>query len=381
MKRVVIVMTCVVALGGCANGKRLSEIIDPHTMESDQGGSEVTNLRGVQAAGSSPTWTYFKQMETAGAEDAGADQIKSYLSAGITLSDALCSEWFRLLGRAQATVNADRDLLSNVGALSATVLGLANANSAVTGGIAGGFGFLENTMSSEMANFIVAPDVSQVQQNIMLQRVELANDIENSASQINFYQARRALITYDNTCSHLAIKRVVNDSISSANVAKRQRASVQIGGVYLVKVSNELSSLLASSSISPGDLLPLYAYLVSDKGSAPEIGDKLTQYLKDKSILDSNGVLKLKASKDQSVFLSKLIAAGQLGGFENRFGELRALLGVADAAAEPKADDAKDQKPPIKSLGLISPQDYLTPTAAPRPSVSGPNFIMPSVTQ
>jgi hypothetical protein len=167
--------------------------------------------------------TFFHKLQEAAACPKDKERVSFYMHAGIALSDELCSVWFDRLGKAQAKVNADRDILSNVGALTGAILGFSGAGGAVAGGAAAGFGFLENSFDSELANFIVAPDISEVQEAIDVDRKSRALALEGLSTEVDFFQARAELIRYDNTCSHLAVKRKVNESVGNATQkTKRQ---------------------------------------------------------------------------------------------------------------------------------------------------------------
>ena len=208
------------------DGNRLDSVLNPDRLEEDEGADAVKGYRGVPANESSVQFnkTYQDRLNAATSDEADAETAYRYLQSGAVLSDQICSEWFRRLGRAQAKVNADRDVLSNLGALSAAILCLADVSSQIVGGVAAGAGFLESTFDSELANFIVAPDVSQVERIIQLNRMKMVDDFASafstSKSTYNFEVASMALIRYDNSCSHLAVKREVNKIIAAQSTKK-----------------------------------------------------------------------------------------------------------------------------------------------------------------
>ncbi|QPJ64451.1 MAG: hypothetical protein G3M78_03180 [Candidatus Nitrohelix vancouverensis] len=286
---------------------RLSQIIDPDPMEvgvQETGESVIDDFRGTlagrdtSAAGVFINLASFNDLQRQALTDNSQQSIHLYVDAGIALSNELCTNWFRELGKAQAMNTADRNILSNVGALTATMMGIFGAGATSIAGVAGATGFAETLYTSEMANFIVAPDISEVQEAINLERANRVVELKQSLAgkDYNYYEARSELIRYDNSCSHLAVKRFVKTSLDNASeglalqfklatgtpeeemllaemnqikAQKRFQLLTEKGRDSVFKIrsdrittntARDLSALLGKT-ISPQQIYPLYAML------------------------------------------------------------------------------------------------------------------------
>ena len=295
MRRIVLISLIFIqfSLASCIEGKRLSSVLNPgHLYDKDAGTSEIKAFRGDTAFPTTASWAYLRADSATNYTDTGKAQ--AYLQAGIFLSDQLCSDWFRKLGQAQAQVNADRDIISNIGALTAVIMGITQAPAVAVGAAAGASGFLENMFKTEEANYIVAPSVAKVQAAIDLQRSVLAAELWNDET-LNYYQAEVALRRYDNTCSHLSLKRIVDESISRTAdlIQSSEKRKSALGQLLVTTELQNIESLFPQSKpLSMSDAFSLYA-LMFRADLTKDLSDSLLAQLKERKILSSAGELTL----------------------------------------------------------------------------------------
>ncbi|MSP42001.1 MAG: hypothetical protein EXR08_01325 [Alphaproteobacteria bacterium] len=135
----------------------------------------------------------------------------------MSLSDDLCRYFFKELSRAQPDLNYIRDTSSNIGAATATILGLSGAGGAITGGTAAGFGLFENQVESTVSNFIFTPDAGEVEQLVLAEKLKSKRELqvayEAKPDDYNFYSSRSALESYNNICSPQSVQYFVKSSI------------------------------------------------------------------------------------------------------------------------------------------------------------------------
>lgn len=392
---IVLVLITLTMIGGagCARfGERLSAYLNPEEIFSGEGSEfskalrgDIRTFDGANRAAENSTVrnvmakSFFMLLAESAAQPNDADRAQLALQAGISLSDNLCSEWFRKLGAAQSKVSANRNIVSNIGALTAALMGFAGAGSAAVGSVAGGFGFAENTFESEAANFIVAPSVAQVQDAIVKLRGNEAEAL--SSESVNRYKALRRLIRYNDTCSHNAVKAYVEQSLS-------QNANTLLGGAppaakafdatYADAIGQELSRLVVGSpAIGPQDVYGLYAILIqkiSDSCAAD-----LVQRYQNAGILNPQGMPALRDQAKMGRFNQLLLSARLASGFE------ASIAGVCPAAATPAppapgvaapATPSAPQTPPAGS-GATAPAPPSGGSAPPMPPSGSPTATAP----
>lgn len=356
--RLLTVAIVILGLAACVDGKRLDSVLNPVPLEEDEGSKAVKSYRGV-ADGKSVLFkgngeeaydiTYQARLTAAARDYDNHDKAYRYLQSGTVLSDQICSEWFRRLGRAQAKVNADRDVISNVGALSAAILGLADVSSQIVGGVAAGAGFLEDTYTSELANFVVAPDVSQVERVIELNRIQLtrnfATNFEANKARFNFEVARGLLIRYDNSCSHLAVKRQVNKIIAAQSTKKEKNLISPLDQQALVMIVGDIEALFTDGAkpLSIEDTLDLYMVMIGANVPSGDKSKKLGEMKKAGRLLDNAGNVRLKNAGQSSRLRRKLLNAARFGNFDARIAEsVRDKKQMADEAKEEQEKKKKD---------------------------------------
>lgn len=176
--------------------------------------------------------TFLGYMREAAASPTSNANAAMFLKSGIALSDRLCLSWFEQLGQAQARSDVALDNLASLGALSATLLGLASVDSKIIGGVAAAFLFGKQVLNADVAHYILAADLGTVKGAIVTKRSEMAKTLiaTTTSSDLDFWTAERLLIDYDDQCSHLAIKKYVSDAVAKATVSPPPSNPSQVSG-------------------------------------------------------------------------------------------------------------------------------------------------------
>lgn len=213
---------------GSLSGQRgdgLAQILNPaprETVNQDRIDSDAnlssTIARGkIELTSIAKEGQYVSALQASSRAPSDSTAALLFLRSGLALSDEVCSAWLRRLGEAQTNIAVERDFLGSVGLLAATILGVVDAKQRAIAVTAAGFEFTRNVITSHEANFIVAPSVAQVQNSIDLLRRDKRQIILTRAptlSPYTYWDARTDLIEYDNTCSHLSIRRIVTAALA-----------------------------------------------------------------------------------------------------------------------------------------------------------------------
>jgi hypothetical protein len=356
-------------LNGCMNFKRLSAILDPDLLyDANKGDDYIKALRGNTKYPDGSTWSSLRAEAAAHPED--TIRAKLYLQSGIALSDQLCSAWFRRLGKAQAEVNADRDVISNVGALTAVIMGAAAAPAVSVGLAAGATGFLEDMFKSEETNFIVAPSVAKVQSAIDATRSAIAADLYER--DLAFFEAEAALQRYDNTCSHLSIKRVVDESVTRTadEIKIEERKKQSLGRLAIARGLQDIETFFPQSKpLTASDIFALYALLFRTD-LTPDLRSSLTELLKERKVLDTNGNISL-TSEEQKALRVYLARMALNMGFDKEIDQLLASRKPVDTSPTPPAPETPT--PPSPPGPPPAPETAPeTPTPSPPPGPPPP---------
>ena len=198
--------------------------------------------------------------------------IRAFLTSGMAVSDELCSDWFRKLGAAQAEVDFTRDLASNLGTLSAVLLGVTGASTKAVSVVAGVTGATVKAIDSASANFIVAPDIGLVQRGIGVLRTLKTEELLKAAPQMDFYQAFSALTAYDNLCTHNEVKRFVNTALIRTN--DRNSPESETFTLLSGRVIPKLESIFAAGAVVNRDSVAALWALTFYAGPVPAAAKK-----------------------------------------------------------------------------------------------------------
>lgn len=283
--RIIVPSLCLFLVAACAeNGDRLTRVISTQSLaqategktpfqsdllgdrvegatESGSGdaGEKQGDLPNVKASVDQAA-TYFGTRNASSKVPADHDKAVLYYRAGIALSDKICQTHFLKLGLVQQRINADRDLTSNVGALSTVVLGLADVRSAVVGAVGGVFGFAENAYQSELENFALSVDISAVEELVALQRDVDQSSLEiriKQGNRLTFHDVERILDKYHGLCSTNSIRRTVRNAIETTSLTRAEKLDAQLA--VLKRAVDPLKATFDRLSLD--GLAALFAYL------------------------------------------------------------------------------------------------------------------------
>src|SRR4051794_19619720 len=164
-----------ILLCGCARNSLglFGERIDPTKVDEPADLPPTIMLQGQYPAPAalidqSKTFLGYLQAAARAPQDPALATI--FLKSGIALSDRMCLAWFEQLGQAQARAGVVTDDLASLGALSATILGLAKADSRIIGGVAATFLFGKQILNADVAHYIIAADLGTVKGAIVKKR-------------------------------------------------------------------------------------------------------------------------------------------------------------------------------------------------------------------
>ncbi len=345
-------LTFGLALSGCDWREYGPPPIDPVRVEDNGGTQAQQNFRGPVASGIPDAASTFMARYKNAVANAGTSTdtqtAKLFLEAGIALSDDLCASWFQALGQAQVRVNTQKDFAGNLGALTAVLLSVTGAPTAAVGGIAAGTNFSVKTLDSELANYIVAPDVGIVERAVIGERNMMASDI--LSQNLGFYQSYSKLVNYDNLCSHNEVKRIVDASV--AKTAATANGATTTSGYYNTLVSTVLPQLKAlfpdGVTLDDGALTALYALVVKKDALTDAQKTQYQKTLAADKLMDNNGNLLLKITVPTTATQTDKTAATKAA--TSKLAELLSTINAAgDLDAEMNADAKAGTKPADKS--------------------------------
>ncbi|TAL02114.1 MAG: hypothetical protein EPO08_07840 [Rhodospirillaceae bacterium] len=295
---IVFVFVCAITLSGCADGKFgiFGERIDPVKIDETSNEPIVTALQGNIPTGGIPIaekYTFVGYLKESAADPTNNNKAVALLKSGIVLSNRLCSLWFEQIGQAQARAGATSDDISSFGALTSTILGLANTDSKAIAAVSGTFLFGKQIISSDQANFIVAPDLGATKSAITGKRLVQANGLvaDAEAKNIDYWWTLRNLIDYDDQCSHLAVKNFVSDAVAKSDPSKSQpgsggqnsntQADTSADQGVVVSTGHALAGLFKASTpdLTAGEVASVYGLTVGqvDAQTAANLLDPLVK--------------------------------------------------------------------------------------------------------
>jgi hypothetical protein len=253
----------ILALAGCSpleqRRESLSEIMNPEPRESsyqsnDENGGPRLSRGKITSETVAPAGTYAHTLSLASANPRDPDLARTFLRAGVSLSNEVCSAWLSKLGEAQSQIAVEKDFLGSVGLLTSTLLGATRADSKLITISSAGFEFSRSMISSSEANYIVAPSIALIQKLVEQERRAVKLDIFAEAVKpgYSYWDARSHLIDYDNTCSHLSIRRLVSEKLGGtdgrAEVELKALASRMAEQVEIVRKSVEDANAAAATA-------------------------------------------------------------------------------------------------------------------------------------
>lgn len=190
-----------------------------------------------------------------------------YLKLGLNLSNELCDNWFRKMNVTTITLNQTSDLISSTGTLATAMLNMTRVNTAAIGGTNSLFVFFKTSADSVAANYIVTVDLPSVSAAVREYRALYYNEILTTPKNWDYYEARNAVMTYDNTCSALAVKRFVNSRVLNERAAKPANLEPMSENVLdRFVLEQNLFKIESGQNLKKSDLIYIYGTLFLDTG-------------------------------------------------------------------------------------------------------------------
>ncbi len=190
-----------------------------------------------------------------------------YLKLGLNLSNELCDNWFRKMNVTTITLNQTSDLISSTGTLATAMLNMTRVKAAAIGGTNSLFVFLKTSADSVAANYVVTVDLPSVSAAVRDYRAQYYNEILTTPKNWDYYEARNAVMTYDNTCSALAVKRFVNSRVLNERAAKPANLEPMSENVLdRFVLEQNLFKIESGQNLKKSDLIYIYGTLFLDTG-------------------------------------------------------------------------------------------------------------------
>jgi hypothetical protein len=193
-----------------------------------------------------------------------------FLNRGISLLDARCDQYFHALGRAAQRMSYGSKALgltSGVVAALQGLTGVASRDIALTGS---GLGFLGASSQAYGEVFIFSPEVSSVQSLVAAAQAAVKGRIEQMApNDFNKGTAISLLQDYEKTCEVHTIRRLVNESLVSAQPVAAFSQDEQFTALRL-SAQDSLAVLLKVDAVNDDQLAALYGLAYKSITAAPE---------------------------------------------------------------------------------------------------------------
>jgi hypothetical protein len=134
---------------------------------------------------------------------------RHYLDAGFALSDFYCKKFFRRITNHTQERGFARNKVNDVGSLMSTILGLASVGSQYVGGISAGFGLADGAFRSYDQQFVVSPDLANVQGLVIAAQQQFAKQAyaaqADGTGPDNYPALSMIIQDHANYCSFLGI--------------------------------------------------------------------------------------------------------------------------------------------------------------------------------
>ena len=225
-----------------------------------------------------------------------------YLKLGLNLSNELCDNWFRKMNVTTITLNQTSDLISSTGTLATAMLNMTRVNAAAIGGTNSLFVFLKTSADSVAANYVVTVDLPSVSAAVRDYRAQYYNEILTTPKIWDYYQARNAVMTYDNTCSALAVKRFVNSRVLNEKPAKPTNLEPMSENILdRFVMEQKIFSIEPGQNLKKSDLIYIYGTLYLDTGKTDsEFNKDATKRFKE--LFGTDGKVKFITTKDNFTY-------------------------------------------------------------------------------
>ena len=290
------------------------------------------------ARGSDPDrYTFFCRQEQAELDSKNPEKAKTYLAAGLTLSNEVCDGWFNHLLVTQVSLRQSSDMISTVGSLTAAILGFTQTPPEVTGLTASVFGTTKSAVDNLSANYIVATDLTTVAAAVREYRGLYAREIDASPTTWNYYTARRVIMAYDNTCSALFVRKFVNARVSGA---KGDNETNPLLEAAIVAFASDGAKYFGKE-ITPAQMVDIYALAILRDTPQP-VRDALLESLRKETLINANNEIAYKTGITTNDLANAIVRANIDTELKRRATARVSLLQqqFAEAAKKKTADEA-----------------------------------------
>lgn len=311
-------------------------------------------------------WTAMRSRGT------GAQEMplaRDFLLKGVAVVDARCDRYFHSLGLAAQNINYGQRQLSLTSGLVASLQGLTGAAArqiAVTGA---SLGYISASSAAYGDVYIFSPQVSSVQALVEVAQARVKALIQEALDDgVSRAQAIGMLQNYEKSCEVHTIRRLVNESLTSAQPVASFAGDEFLTQSLSASTKAALAKVLGAPSLSDEQLAGVYWLVVSAPAAAADQA-VLLKLLGDLPNLTTAGALdaaKVTAMKPTlravlAPLVENPVAAGRL---QARLAALRQAVAIA-AAHAPAAPAAPGAAPtPAPAPGVVPAPATPPPTAS-----------------
>ncbi|MBL8772970.1 MAG: hypothetical protein JNK30_16430 [Phenylobacterium sp.] len=235
-------------------------------------------------------YTFFCTQKASESIPTDAEKAKTYLAAGLTLSNEVCNGWFNHLLATQVALRQSSDMISTVGSVTQAIMGFSQTPSEQIGLTASLFGSAKSAVDNLQANYIVSTDLTTVAAAVREYRGAYAREIDQAQTTWNYYTARRVIMAYDNTCSALFVRKFVSARVSG------ERGDAETNPLLEAAINAFAAewSKYFTVEVTPAQLVDIYAYAVLKDVPSP-VRENLRTSLEKEGLADPATGLKFKA--------------------------------------------------------------------------------------
>lgn len=149
-----------------------------------------------------------------------AEEVRAFAQAGFALSDLYCRTFFRRLALHSNERRYSHSVVNGVGTLASAIMGLASVGSAATGAVGTAFGTADAAFTNYDATFLVEPDPSLLQQDVMKRQGDVESDFDTAWTDkkkpaLTYYDANKYIERHAAFCTFYGMKAIINANLKS----------------------------------------------------------------------------------------------------------------------------------------------------------------------
>lgn len=176
------------------------------------------------------------------ADGASQEQVRGFAQAGFALSDLYCRTFFRRLALRSNIRRFDHSVVNGVGTLASAIMGLASAGSAATGAVGAGFGTADSIFSNYDATFVVQPDPSLLEEDVIRQQQGAETAFMSGLSSTStYYDANKAIERHAYFCTFYGMKAIINSNLQKDASTAAATIKSKIDSAALATLSRGLA--------------------------------------------------------------------------------------------------------------------------------------------